>query len=96
MRSQVHPGKRHDEGEDDLGQLRLLADDRGLQPPENLVPLLRSAVLRAHGPRLSAALAPVTAALTKRDLIELNRDVEVRGRTPAQAAAGWLAKLPTG
>lgn len=78
------------------GQLKLLVDDRQLQPPENLVPLVRSAVVRTHGVRLKAALAPVTAALTTRDLIELNREVEVRGRSPAQAAAGWLAKLPTG
>lgn len=46
------------------GQLRLLADDRGLQPPENHVPLVRTAVLRAHGARLSAALAPVTVHST--------------------------------
>ncbi|MDP9219287.1 MAG: ABC transporter substrate-binding protein [Actinomycetota bacterium] len=76
------------------GQLRLLADDRGLQPRENIVPLVRRDVMKAHGSRVTAALAHVTAVLTTRDLIELNRAVEVDGLSPAQAATQWLARLP--
>ena len=67
----------------------LLADDRGLQPHENVVPLVRTAVLDRTGGRLQAALDEVSRRLTTADLGRLNRAVEVEGRTPAQAAARW-------
>jgi osmoprotectant transport system substrate-binding protein len=69
--------------------LTLLADDRGLQPPEGVVPLVRTAVLAARGDRLRSALDAVSARLTTADLVELNRAVEVDGLTPAAAAARW-------
>jgi osmoprotectant transport system substrate-binding protein len=67
----------------------LLADDRSLQPHENVVPLLRSAVLARWGDRLPAALDAVSGRLTTADLVRLNRAVEVDGLTPAAAAARW-------
>jgi osmoprotectant transport system substrate-binding protein len=73
------------------GQFRLLADDRGLQPKENIVPLVRSSVLQAVDGRLRAIAGEVTRRLTTQTLIELNRAVEIGGRTPAQAASEWLA-----
>ena len=69
--------------------LTLLADDRGLQPPEGVVPLVRTPVLDAWGDRLRSALDGVSARLTTEDLIGLNRAVEVDGLTPAVAAARW-------
>lgn len=69
--------------------LRLLADDRRLQPPENVVPLVRTAVLDAHGPPMRAALDAVSARLTTADLIVLNRAVDVDGLDPAEAAQRW-------
>jgi osmoprotectant transport system substrate-binding protein len=69
--------------------LTMLADDRGLQPPEGVVPLVRTAVLDARGDRLRSALNAVSARLTTPDLIELNRAVEVDGLTPDVAAARW-------
>jgi osmoprotectant transport system substrate-binding protein len=76
-------------------QLVLLQDDRGLQPRENIVPLVRHEVMSRYGPRITDAVAPVTAALTTAQLIELNRDVEVEGLSPAQAARAWLDRRPT-
>jgi osmoprotectant transport system substrate-binding protein len=74
------------------GRLLLLQDDRGLQPRENVVPLVRQATLRAYGDRIEKAIAPVTAALTTDEMIKLNRAVEVERRTPAEAAAAWLQR----
>jgi osmoprotectant transport system substrate-binding protein len=69
----------------------LLADDRGLQPHENVVPLVRSTVLRAWGSRVGTALDGVSERLSTAELVRLNRSVEVDGLTPARAAARWWA-----
>jgi osmoprotectant transport system substrate-binding protein len=72
--------------------IRLLADDRGLQPHENVVPLVRTAVLaRRWGARLQAVLNSISARLTTADLVRLNRAVEIQGQSPARAAAQWWA-----
>jgi osmoprotectant transport system substrate-binding protein len=71
--------------------LLLLADDRYLQPHENVVPLVRSAVLRRWGDRVATALDAVSARLTTVALVQLNRAVEVDGLPPARAAAQWWA-----
>jgi osmoprotectant transport system substrate-binding protein len=67
----------------------LLADDRSLQPHENVVPLVRSEALERWGERLREALDGVSARLTTADLIELNRAVEVEGLAADDAAARW-------
>jgi osmoprotectant transport system substrate-binding protein len=67
----------------------LLEDDRGLQPRENVVPMVRADVLDRWGGDLRRALEETSARLTTSDLVELNRAVELEGRSPAEAAAGW-------
>jgi len=67
----------------------LLADDRSLQPHENVVPLVRTAALDRWGDRLTDALDAVSARLTTADLSGLNRAVEVEGLTARAAAARW-------
>jgi osmoprotectant transport system substrate-binding protein len=69
--------------------LVLLADDRELQPHENVVPLVRTEALERWGDRLRTAFDDVSARLTTEDLAQLNRTVEVEGLSPADAAAGW-------
>jgi osmoprotectant transport system substrate-binding protein len=69
--------------------LLLLADDRSLQPHENVVPLVRTAVLDRAGDRLRTALDETTAQLTQQQLLALNKSVSVDGLTPKQAAARW-------
>jgi len=70
----------------------LLADDRALQPPENVVPLVRTASVDRWGEKLRTALDAVSARLTTGDLVELNRSVELDGLTPAAAAARWWGR----
>jgi osmoprotectant transport system substrate-binding protein len=67
----------------------LLIDDRGLQPRENVVPLVRREAIERWGERLRTALDEVSARLTTADLVRLNRAVQLDGLTPAEAAARW-------
>jgi osmoprotectant transport system substrate-binding protein len=69
-----------------------LDDDRGLQPAENIVPVVRDDVLRRWGDELRDPLDAVSAALTTGELRELNADVVLEGRSAAQAARTWLAQ----
>jgi osmoprotectant transport system substrate-binding protein len=72
--------------------LVLLADDRGLQPAENVVPVVRTPVLERHGDRLRDAVDAVSRRLTTEELVGLNRSVDVNSETPQQAARSWLAR----
>jgi osmoprotectant transport system substrate-binding protein len=66
-----------------------LADDRRLQPAENVVPVVRREVVDAYGPRLVRLLNAVSARLTTRELTGLNLQV-AEGRPAADAVASWL------
>ena len=70
--------------------LVVLADDRGLQPAENVVPLVRRDVVARYGPRLLAALDTVSARLTTGSLRALDAQVELRGDNPGSVAWTWL------
>jgi osmoprotectant transport system substrate-binding protein len=69
-----------------------LADDRGLQPAENLTPVLRQDVLDAFGPALRRRLDRLTRRLTSADLARLVRAVDVDRRDPARVARRWLSQ----
>ena len=66
-----------------------LADDRRLQPADNVVPVLRRELLDAYGPPLVNLVNAVSAQLTTVELTRLNLEVS-DGRRPADAAAAWL------
>jgi osmoprotectant transport system substrate-binding protein len=66
-----------------------LADDRRLQPADNVVPVLRRELVDAYGPPLVSLVIAVSAQLTTVELTRLNLEV-ADGRPPAAAAAGWL------
>jgi osmoprotectant transport system substrate-binding protein len=66
-----------------------LVDDRGLQPAENVTPLLRTEVVERWGPDLVALLDRVSGHLTTDDLRRLNAQVD-GGATTATVAADWL------
>jgi len=70
--------------------LVVLADDRGLQPAENLVPLVRRDAVARYGPRLLAVLDAVSARLTTGSLRALDAQVELRGDNPGSVAWTWL------
>ena len=70
--------------------LVVLADDRGLQPAENVVPLVRRDVVARYGPRLLAVPGTVSARLTTGSLRALDARVELRGHDPRLVAESWL------
>ena len=72
-----------------VAPIQLLIDDRDLQPPENVVPLVRADALDRWGEQLRTALDEVSARLTTHDLVQLNRAVEIDGLTPEEAADAW-------
>lgn len=51
----------------------LLDDDGGLQPAENIVPVIRQEILDAYGDGLSDLLNDVSAKITTEELTEMNR-----------------------
>jgi osmoprotectant transport system substrate-binding protein len=70
--------------------LVILADDRGLQPAENITPLLRTDVIARYGPNLLAALNAVSALLDTGELRALDARVELAGQDPRLVAGRWL------
>jgi len=66
-----------------------LADDKRLQPADNVVPVIRREVVDAYGPPLVRLLNAVSAKLTTPELTSLNRQV-ADGQAAADVAAGWL------
>jgi osmoprotectant transport system substrate-binding protein len=70
--------------------LVVLADDRGLQPAESVVPLMRRDVVARYGPRLLAVLNTVSARLTTGSLRALDARVQLPGADPHRVADSWL------
>jgi len=67
-----------------------LADNRGLQPAENVVPVLRRATASRYGPGLLAALDAVSARLSTAALASLDAQVQLDGQAPQAVAERWL------
>jgi osmoprotectant transport system substrate-binding protein len=73
----------------EIAPVTLLVDDLGLQPHENVVPMVRQEVVERWGEKLTDALDETSSRLTTVGLIRLNQAVELDGRTPEEAAAEW-------
>jgi osmoprotectant transport system substrate-binding protein len=70
-----------------------LADDKRLQPADNVVPVLRREVVDAYGPPLVRLLNAVSAQLTTVELTQLNLQV-AKGQPAADAVGAWLRAHP--
>ena len=75
----------------DQNDFVLLYDDLGLQPAENVTPVVRAEVVEAHGDGFVRLVDSVSALLTTEDLRELNARV-AEGATPNDVATAWLAE----
>src|ERR671934_192314 len=75
--------------ERDLVQLE---DDRRLQPAENVVPIVRQALIATYGPALVRLIDAVTVQLTTEDLVRMNARVALDGAKPAAVAGDWLRR----
>lgn len=65
----------------------LLKDDRDLVPAQNLIPIVRKAVLT---PQIRKALDAVSAALTTTELQKMNKRVTVDKSDPDMVASDWV------
>ena len=74
----------------DENELVVLRDDRGLQPSENIVPVVRQSVVDGYGSVLADALDSVSRSLDRSELVQLNEQVAT-GAKPADVASEWLA-----
>jgi len=74
----------------DLNDFVLLEDDLGLQPAENVTPVVRTGVLDRYGPTLADTVNAVSAQLSTDELRTLNAEV-ARGANPREIASRWLA-----
>lgn len=68
---------------------RILEDDKGLFPAQNVAPVIRTEVLDAHE-GLAAALDELSAMLSTDDLVEWNRATDIDKREPDDVAREWL------
>lgn len=67
----------------------LLEDDQGLQPAENIVPVIRS---EANGDAATEALDAVSAVLTTENVTEMIRRIRIDGDDPAAVAEEFLTE----
>jgi osmoprotectant transport system substrate-binding protein len=75
-----------------VGNLLLLADDRHLQPAENVVPIVTDTATARYRKRLTGALDEVSSRLTTNTLLFLNWRVQVAGDDPVTEARAWLER----
>ncbi len=68
-----------------------LEDDEGLQPAENIVPIVRTELVDAYGDAFVERINQVSAEITTEELTELNRQFGEEQRDAADIAADWLA-----
>ncbi|MFI7483983.1 glycine betaine ABC transporter substrate-binding protein [Kocuria sp. M1R5S2] len=69
--------------------LTVLEDDRQFFPAYNAAPVYSTELL-AEFPRLEDVMEPIAEALTDDVMQELNRQVDVEGRDPADVAYEWM------
>ena len=72
--------------------LILLADDRHLQPAENVVPVITGSAMSRYGKRLAGAVNAVSAQLTSNELLFLDWRIEVAGADVRVEARAWLER----
>jgi len=70
--------------------LVVLVDDKGLDPSQNLAPVLRRDLAEAGGSLLESTLNAVSAALTTDDLTQLYFSVAVDAKDIGDVAQAWL------
>ncbi len=69
--------------------LTVLEDDRQFFPAYNAAPVYNTELLEEF-PRVEEVMEPISAALTDDVMQELNRQVDVEGRDPADVAYEWM------
>ena len=69
----------------------ILEDDKGLINADNIIPVTPAEVVAAYREDFTALVNKVSAAMTTSELAELNRQVTIELKDPADVASEWLA-----
>ena len=69
---------------------KVLDDDLGLHPAQNIAPIVDTEVLDAYGDRLREDLNTLSAAIATEDLVAWNVATDLEQREPDDVAAEWL------
>jgi osmoprotectant transport system substrate-binding protein len=76
------------------GQLVLLRDERGLEPAENVTPVVSHEIIQRFGPGVGTALNELSSRLSTAGLRDMNGSLE-QGASPSDVARAWLdANVP--
>jgi osmoprotectant transport system substrate-binding protein len=71
--------------------LTVLKDDKGFFPAYNVAPMFATSVIKQY-PQLRGVFDQISPKLTDATMQELNKQVDVEGREPADVAADWMVK----
>jgi len=74
---------------DELG-FKVLEDDMGLHPAQNIAPIVLTEVLEAYGDQLAADLNELSAMITTEDLLAWNTETDLEFRESDDVATEWL------
>ncbi len=70
---------------------KVLEDDQGLHPAQNIAPIINTEVLEAYGDQLRDDLNALSAMITTADLLAWNTETDIEKRESDDVAAEWLA-----
>jgi osmoprotectant transport system substrate-binding protein len=71
---------------------KVLEDDKGLHPAQNIAPIVRTEVLTAYGKQLTADLNTLSAAITTDDLVAWNKATDLEKEESSAVAKAWLTE----
>jgi len=74
----------------DVEGFRVLVDDRGLLPAQNVVPIVSEDLITAYGADLVDAIDALSARITTEDLVAWNVETDLQFREPIDVAREWL------
>ncbi len=69
---------------------KLLVDDKGLFPAQNIAPIILTSVLDAYGDQLRDDLNELSSRISTADLLAWNTETDIELREPDDVAAEWL------
>ncbi len=74
----------------DANGFKVLEDDQGLFPAQNIAPIVRTSVLDEYGDQLKDDLNALSEAISTEDLLAWNNETDIELRESDDVAAEWL------
>ncbi|MGZ8620819.1 MAG: ABC transporter substrate-binding protein [Actinomycetota bacterium] len=71
---------------------KVLEDDKGLFPAQNIAPIISTEVLDAYGEQLTTDLNELSAQITTEDLLAWNTETDINKVESDEVASDWLTE----